>query len=220
MSVHYEPARDRWVVRWRQAGRNRSRTFRREDEARQFDASLEPPAPKVAPTGDGVYPYATRAGVRFRFMFRQSDGTVSSRRGFTSRRAAATARRHMIESIERGEIKVARTTFGAFWSELLEERRPYLTAGSYVETEIHGRKRLLPMLADIPLARLDEAVVRRWIAAMAKEVAAGRSSSKTINNARTQLSVTLNHAVRRGLIPRNACADVRALPVERTELDY
>jgi integrase len=220
MSVHYEPARDRWVVRWRQAGRNRSRTFRREDEARQFDASLQPPAPKVAPTGDGVYPYATRAGVRFRFMFRQSDGTVSSRRGFTSRRAAATARRHMIESIERGEIKVARTTFGAFWSELLEERRPYLTAGSYVETEIHGRKRLLPMLADIPLARFDEAVVRRWIAAMAKEVAAGRWSSKTINNARTQLSVTLNHAVRRGLIPRNACADVRALPVERTELDY
>ena len=48
----------------------------------------------------------------------------------------------------------------------------------------------------------------------------GRWSSKTINNARTQLSVTLNHAVRRGLIPRNPCADVRALPVERAELDY
>jgi integrase len=39
-------------------------------------------------------------------------------------------------------------------------------------------------------------------------------------NARTQLSVTLNHAVRRGLLPRNPCADVRALPVERAELDY
>jgi hypothetical protein len=217
MSVHYEPDRDRWVVRWRQAGKNRSRTFRLEDEARQFDASLQPTTPKVRPVGDGVYPYATRAGVRFRFVFRQSDGSVSSRRGFTSRRAAVTARRHMIESIERGEIKVARTTFGAFWTELLEERRPYLTAGSYVETEIHGRKRLLPMLADIPLA---QAVVRRWIAAMAKEVEAGRWSSKTINNARTQLSVTLNHAVRRGLIPRNPCADVRALPVERVELDY
>jgi integrase len=220
MSVHYEPERDRWVVRWRQAGKHRSRRFPREAEARQFDASLRPTAPKVAPVGDGVYPYATRAGVRFRFMFRHSDGSVSTRRGFTSRRAAVIARRHMIESIERGEVKVARTTFGAFWAELLEERRPYLTAGSYVETEIHGRKRLLPMLADIPLARLDETVVRRWIAAMAKEVEAGRWSSKTINNARTQLSVTLNHAVRRGLIPRNPCAQVRALPVERVELDY
>jgi hypothetical protein len=78
----------------------------------------------VARVGDGVYPYSTREGIRFRFTFRQSDGKVSSRRGFTSRRAAVIARRRMIESIERGEIKVARITFGAFWNELLEERRP------------------------------------------------------------------------------------------------
>src|SRR4051794_31469317 len=111
MSVHYEPDRARWVVRWRHAGKHRSRTFRLEDEATRFDASLQPPTPKVRPVGDGVYPYATRSGTRFRFVFRQSDGTVSSRRGFTSRRAAVIARRHMIESIERGEVKVARTTF-------------------------------------------------------------------------------------------------------------
>jgi hypothetical protein len=114
----------------------------------------------------------------------------------------------MIESIERGEIKLARTTFGAFWLELLEERRPYLTAGSYVETEIHGRKRRLPMLADIPLARLDEAVVRRWIAAMAKEVEAGRWSSKTINNARSsiargsRLDLIVGLSAARGLVAR------------------
>jgi integrase len=220
MSVHYEPDRDRWAVRWRQAGRNRARRFTTEEQAEAFDASLHPPTPKVKPVGDGVYPYATRAGVRFRFMFRQSDGKVSTRRGFTSRRAAVIARRHVIESIERGELKVARVTFGTFWTELLEERRPYLAPGTFVDAEIHGRKRLLPMLADVPLFRLDGAVVRRWIAAMAKEVEAGRWSSKTINNARTQLSVALNQAVRRGLIPRNPCADVRALPVERKELDY
>src|SRR3954471_54599 len=153
MSVHYDPDRRRWIVRWRAAGRHRAKNFRVEAEARAFDASLRPPAPKAAPVGDGVYPYSTREGIRFRFTFRQSDGSVSTRRGFTSRRAAVIARRHMIESIERGEVKVARVTFGEFWSELLEERRPYLTAGAYVDTEIHGRKRLLPMLADIPLAR-------------------------------------------------------------------
>jgi integrase len=203
-----------------QAGRNRARRFRSEQEARAFDASLRPPTPKVRPVGDGVYPYSTREGIRFRFMFRQSDGKVSTRRGFTSRRAAVIARRHMIESIERGEVKVARATFGTFWLELLEERRPYLAPGTFVDVEIHGRKRLLPTLAGVPLSRLDEPAVRRWMAAMAKEVASGRWSPKTVNNARTQLSVALNQAVRCGLLPRNPCADVRALPVQRKELDY
>ena len=43
--------------------------------------------------GDGVYAYDTSAGVRYRFVFRQHDGTLSTRRGFTSRHAAVTARR-------------------------------------------------------------------------------------------------------------------------------
>src|SRR3954447_19572474 len=113
MSVHYDPDRRRWIVRWRAAGRpraknfrvegegsalaaaarHRAKNFRVEAEARAFDASLRPPAPRAAPVGDGVYPYSTRQGIRFKFTFRQSDGNVSSRRGFTSRRAAVIARR-------------------------------------------------------------------------------------------------------------------------------
>jgi hypothetical protein len=38
----------------------------------------------------------------------------------------------------------AAETFGQFLAGLLEERRPYLTAGSTVDYETHGRKRLLP----------------------------------------------------------------------------
>jgi hypothetical protein len=106
-------------------------------------------------------------GVRYRFVFRQSDGTQSNRRGFTSRRAAATARRRLVESIERSEVKGVRETFGEFCARLLEERRPYLTARSMVDCETHGRKRLLPAFAAMPLARLDEAAVRRWMAAAA-----------------------------------------------------
>jgi len=165
VSVHFEAARNRWVVRWREDGRDRSRTFGTLEAAEAFDAAIRPPRSVVAPPpssshGDGIYPYGTRAGVRFRFVFRQSDGTMSSRRGFTSRRAAADARRRVVESIERGEVKVARETFGAFWRRLLEERRPYLTSGSYADFATHGRKRLLPTFENVPLGAVEEDRVR------------------------------------------------------------
>jgi integrase len=125
-----------------------------------------------------------------------------------------------VESIERGEVKVARESFGMFWTRLLEERRPYLTAGSFIDFETHGRKRLLPTFADVPLARMDEDRVREWLAVMAQRVTASEISPKTVNNTRTCLAVALNEACRRGLIARNPCAAVPALPVDRVEPDY
>ena len=40
MSVHYDRTRERWVVRWREAGRQRARRFASEDEARALDARV------------------------------------------------------------------------------------------------------------------------------------------------------------------------------------
>jgi len=227
VSVHYEASRDRYVVRWRQDGRNRTRRFRTADEAATFDQQRRKPtlaaptrAVEVASGGDGIYPYETSAGLRFRFLFRQSDGKLSSRRGFMSRQSAATARRRLVESIERGEVKVARETFEEFWKRLLEERRPYLTKGSFEDFQTHGHKRLLPILGATPLARIDEPQVRRWMAEMVGRVEAGELAPKTVNNARTCLSVALNEACRRGLLSRNPCVGVPALPVDRAELDY
>ena len=37
MSVHYDPNRKRFVVRWREAGRQRSKRFRVEEDAMAFD---------------------------------------------------------------------------------------------------------------------------------------------------------------------------------------
>jgi len=226
VSVDFDRSKQRWGVRWREHGRQRSRRFKTHAEALAFERSLvteaEPPH-AVRPEragGDAIYPYSTDTGIRYRFLFRHSDGSLSTRRGFTSRRGAATARRHLVESISRGEVKVARETFGEFWTRLLEERRPHLTSGSFLDFETHGRKRLLPTFAAIPLARLDEDAVRRWLGAMVKLVDAGEISAKTVNNARTCLSVALNEANRRGLIPRNPCAAVPALPIHRRELDY
>jgi hypothetical protein len=130
MSVHYEKARDRYLVRWREGGRNRSSRFRTLEEAQAFDATHRRPSPALpvvesSATGSGgVYPYETKDGTRYRVSFRQSDGSLSTRRGFASRRAATIARRRLVESIERGEVKVARETFGTFWLRPLEERRP------------------------------------------------------------------------------------------------
>jgi integrase len=55
---------------------------------------------------------------------------------------------------------------------------------------------------------------------MAELVADGALSAKTVNNARTCLSMTLGEAVRRRHLPVNPCRYVPELPVERTEIDY
>jgi hypothetical protein len=49
VSVHFEAARNRWVVRWREDGRNRSRTFRALDAAEEFDATIGRPDAVVTP---------------------------------------------------------------------------------------------------------------------------------------------------------------------------
>src|SRR5690242_7596251 len=131
MSVHHDGDRDRWVVRWREAGRQRARRFADEAAARRFDAQVAPPPPAVVERGrGGVYAYETTDGPRWRYVFRQSDGRLTSRRGFTSRAAAVHARATAVEQVRRGEVRASRETFGEFWATLLDAKRPYVTAGT------------------------------------------------------------------------------------------
>jgi site-specific recombinase XerC len=168
-------------------------------------------------SGDGVYAYTTAGGVRWRFSFRQSDGSLSSRRGFTSRRAASAERRRVVESVRRRELTVSRATFDAFWQRVLAEKRPFMTSGSHQDFATHGRKRLLPFFGQDRLSAIDEDRVRAWLETM---VDAGTLAPKTVNNARTCLSVVLREAVRRGHLARNPCEGVRQLPVDPGEIDY
>ena len=60
MSVHYDGARDRWVVRWREAGRQRALRFASESEARAVDARVAPTrtiavVDEARAAGGGVY---------------------------------------------------------------------------------------------------------------------------------------------------------------------
>jgi hypothetical protein len=156
MSVQYDPARAKFVRGGGSRGKQRCRRFSSEADAAAFDArvnehgravrratnpggrtaALDRVADLTAERGthdarDGVYRYATNGGVRWRFVYRQSDGTLSSRRGFTSRTAALAARRRLRESIARGEVKVCRETFETFWNRYVAEKRAYMTPGSH-----------------------------------------------------------------------------------------
>jgi hypothetical protein len=133
------------------------------------------------PSGDGVYAYATGAGTRWRFVFRQSDGSLTTRRGFASRSAAVAARRTAVEQVRRGEVRASRETFAEFWNAVLEAKRPYVTAGTLQDYTTQGRKRLLPWFGALRLAAIDEDRVRSWLAEMAELVDADELSPKTVN---------------------------------------
>jgi hypothetical protein len=123
-------------VRWRDAdGRRRARRFASEEAARAFDDALGEfarPARRADRTSvgqrGGVYAYRTRDGLRWRFVYRRSDGAQSSKRGFGSERAARDARRRLVEQVERGEVRHTRESFGDYRRRWLERRRPYLEA--------------------------------------------------------------------------------------------
>ena len=226
MSIDYERHRRRYRVRWREEHRQRSRRFKTQEEAGRFASSVSgPPAQPpleepTAPDGGGVYAYKTSEGRRWRFAFRQSDRSLTTRRGFTSRTAAQAARAAAIEEVRRGDVVVSRGTFAEFWAQLLETKRPYVTAGTLQDYKTHGRKRLLPWFGDLRLTAIDEDRVRDWIGDMSELVADGELSPKTVNNARTCLSMALGEAVRRRHLTQNPCRYVPELPVERAEIDY
>ncbi len=108
MSVQAD--RERWVVRWRDgSGRQRGRRFESEASARAFDAGLREVAPRErradgGQRAGGAYSYPTKRGTRWYFKVRDSSGRQTTRRGFTSEKAARDAKRRLVEQVERGEV--------------------------------------------------------------------------------------------------------------------
>ena len=224
MSVRED--RGAWEVRWRDSsGRRRAKRFRFEAAARAFDAALldtEPGARarETSRRGGGVYSYSTASGVRWRFVYRRSDGGQTSKRGFLSEKAARDARRRLIEQIERGEVRHTTQTFAGYWAQWLERRRPYLEANTWRAYDVDGRKRLLPAFGDMPLGRLGAEDVRGMVADLAERVEAGTIAAKTVNNTIGTLVVCLNAAVEDELIASNPALRVERLPPEHIEREY
>jgi len=60
MGVHFDRARERWVVRRREAGCQLARRFASATEAKAFDARVAPAAAEPVPDGAGVYATGSR----------------------------------------------------------------------------------------------------------------------------------------------------------------
>ena len=165
--MSYSFAKGAWEVRWRDAtGRHRSKRFRDEEAGRAFDESVheldgQERAHSRHGQAGGVYPYKTRSGTRWRYVVRRSDGSMTSKRGFANQTAAKDARRRAVEQVARREVIHTNETFGVFWTRWLARRKPYLEAGTYGAYERDGRLRLLPVLADVPLGKLDVERIRQ-----------------------------------------------------------
>lgn len=226
MSVSFH--RGGWEVRWRDAeGRRRARRFGNEEAARAFDEALTEVAPgaRRADTAlhgrrDGIYTYETAGGVRWRFVYRRSDGSQTTKRGFTSERAARDARRRLVEQVERGEVRHTKETFGDYWMRWLTLRRPYLEPGTWTGYEINGRKRLVPAFGSLTLSDVTVDAVRGFAAELAQAAEARELAIKTANNTLGTLAICLNDAVRDGLIVANPALLVGRLPPAHIERDY
>jgi len=153
-------------------------------------------------------------------VYRRSDGTQTTKRGFASERAARDARRRLIEQVERGEVRHTKETFGRYWARWLDRRRPYLEPGTWSGYEIAGRKRLLPAFGGRPLGELSVDAIREFVAELAEEVEAGELAAKTVNNALGTLVVCLNSAVEDGVLAVNPAVRVQRLPQAHIEREY
>jgi integrase len=245
MSVQFDSHRKRWVVRWSEGGRQRTRRFAEERAARGFDRerqeariaarkaqaaglagelarlrarvqTIEDRLPSDA-RATGVYSYAIKQGVRWRIAVKQPGGTVTTRRGYRTHEQAIRARNRLATAETPPGAEVS---FACFWRRWLSQKQPYLTEGSLEDLEAHGRKRILPHFAHVPVGAVTEQHVRDWLARMLEDGRSGAITAKTINNARAALCGALADATRLNLLPRNPCQFVGPLPVVHHELDY
>ena len=224
--MSYRLAKGSWEVRWRDStGRHRSRRFRSEEAAKEFDESIhdhEVTERKRTSYGsnNGVYPYETASGTRWRCVVKRSDGKLTSKRGFPSQTAAANWRRRQNEKVERREVIHTKETFGGFWPRWLDRRKPYLEEGTWGAYERDGRLRLLPVLESVPLASMAVEHVHELMDQMTEAMEAEELAPKTINNTLGTLVVCLNAAVKEKLIVANPALEVPKLPAAHIERDY
>ncbi|HEX4466952.1 MAG TPA: tyrosine-type recombinase/integrase [Solirubrobacteraceae bacterium] len=226
--MSYRLARGRYEVRWRDgSGRHRSKRFRNEEAAKEFDGSIHDHDVLERSKGarrrgqqGGVYSYETFSGTRWRYVARRSDGSMTSKRGFSSETAARTARRRTIEKKERGEVVYTRETFGSFFPRWLNQRKPYLSEGTWSAYERDGRLRLLPALAPIRLSDMGVEHIRLMVDELVEAMEAGDIAAKTINNTLGTLVVALNAAAKDRLMVLNPALEVPRLPPSNIERDY
>lgn len=84
----------------------------------------------------------------------------------------------MVVSAAVGDQLSTTETFGEFFDAWLRRRRPYLEPGTYIDYEIHGRKRLAE-LRPLKLTKLSTATVETWLVRLAEKAGMRRRRSTT-----------------------------------------
>lgn len=159
-----------------------------------------------------------RGTSRWRARYRGPDGRERSRT--FSRRVDAERWLAAAElSKARGEWidpALGRCTFAAWveeWSSTIVDLRPSTRDRDLRAIRVH----LIPVFGDVPLAKITNPMVRRFIADM---LAAGTHSPATVRKVGQILTKVMRGAVEAGLIPRSPCEGLR-LPAEgRREMRF
>lgn len=171
----------------------------------------------------GVYedPATGRWYVKFRVAGKQTTRRSAPDGSPLLNRDQALIARGLWEAAnERAEVTVGRMRFEQAWERYLRHAKAEMSAGSFEQVVIHGRKRLLPHFASAQVSSLTVPVIRDWRATMLEEVEAGDFGPKTVNNARQVLMAFCHMAVEENLLPFNPVASVKPLRIERLERPY
>ena len=158
----------------------------------------------------GISEYQTRAGPRFliKFTAQREDGTrrVVLKRGFRTRKEAATALRAEIRKAEVGEwVEPSKQRLDAYLAEWIQGQRLGPSTLSSYRKNI--RLHIDPYLGAQPVARLTGSAVDAWMRNLEESGRAdgqgGGLSARTVRYVYTILRSALSDAVRQGRLAVN-----------------
>ncbi len=144
------------------------------------------------------------------------------RRGFLTKKAAQAELTAVLNDVHRGAyVRPSRMTLGMYLTERwLPARRVDLRASTALGYEKLIASRIVPMLGDVPLHRLDAASLEAFYGNLLKSGGrnGGPLAAKTVANTAGLLSIALADAVRLKVIPHNPSADARLPRRPRREM--
>jgi integrase len=167
-------------------------------------------------------------------LYHRKDGrwevayTVDGRRHRFVSRNRSEVHRHLMAGLKAREEGVhqraTRETTATFLHTWLPGMRPQLRYSTWVRYEKYLRIQILPIVGNVPLARLGPQHVR----SMQDRMLSAGASPTSVHHAQAVLHRALEDAVRWGLVPRNvaglvkpakmACPQMRTLSVEQVTL--
>jgi integrase len=157
----------------------------------------------------GISEYATKAGPRFliKFTAQREDGSkrVVLKRGFSTRKEAATALRTEIRKAEVGEwVEPSKQRLDAYLAEWIEGQR--LSPSTLSSYRKNIRLHIDPYLGEHMVARLTGSAVDAWMRKLEESGRAdgeGGLSARTVRYVYTILRSALSDAVRQGRLAVN-----------------